>query len=334
MSEKRSWDIAPRRAAGQAPAKRAPADVVLVGRVSARRSRESLRKRRRRGRRRGLLIATIILIIVLAGALYLAWQPYLRVQTVNAGEGPDATLDGNAAKTALAGTYFHVIPRDSIFFVPEAGIRAAVLSADPNVAAISVSRTSLTAISLDLIPRDTAYVWCGETYASSTGGMPCYDADANGVIFAAMESAPSASSAASGASAGLDQNASSTEAAPPQRQVAPNGELMVYAPLASSTPQTLGSAIADASALPGALRFARALDTLNADSVAIALRGDEADVYLASGTRVTYVIGQEQAAANAAAAAFPNLDLQDGSVQYIDLRFPGKAYVKKAGEAH
>ena len=70
------------------------------------------------------------------------------------------------------------------------------------------------------------------------------------------------------------------------------------------------------------------MKSLNVPIVSLVLRGDEADLYPQSGTRITYVLGQEQAAAQLAKAAFPSLDLNDGSVQYVDLRFDGKVYYK------
>ncbi|MDP1759930.1 MAG: hypothetical protein Q8L01_00440, partial [Candidatus Woesebacteria bacterium] len=61
----------------------------------------------------------------------------------------------------------------------------------------------------------------------------------------------------------------------------------------------------------------------------VILRGDEVDDMLASGTRVTYVLGNEQNAFTSLVSARENLNLADGSIDYVDLRFDGKAYLKK-----
>ncbi len=87
--------------------------------------------------------------------------------------------------------------------------------------------------------------------------------------------------------------------------------------------------IAGADALPTAFDFARKFVTLGSPTVSVVLRGDEVDDYLASGTRITYVLGSEQDAYTALTSARANLNLTDGSIEYIDLRFPGKVYVKK-----
>jgi hypothetical protein len=61
------------------------------------------------------------------------------------------------------------------------------------------------------------------------------------------------------------------------------------------------------------------------------LRADEVDLFIVSGTRITYVLGDEQNAFTLATAAFPQANLADGSVDYIDLRFTGsgRVYLKK-----
>ena len=50
---------------------------------------------------------------------------------------------------------------------------------------------------------------------------------------------------------------------------------------------------------------------------------------LVLGTRVTYVLGDEQNAFTALTSARDDLNLADGSLEYVDLRFDGKVYLKK-----
>ena len=79
------------------------------------------------------------------------------------------------------------------------------------------------------------------------------------------------------------------------------------------------------------LAFRQLADFGSAPS-ALIIRGDEADVFLASGSRVTYVLGHEEDAYTALVSAKTNVNLANGSLEYVDLRFPGKVYVKKRGE--
>ena len=61
----------------------------------------------------------------------------------------------------------------------------------------------------------------------------------------------------------------------------------------------------------------------------IVLRGDEVNDYLESGTRVTYVLGNEENAFTALASSKDTLNFSDGSLEYVDLRFDGKVYLKR-----
>jgi len=65
---------------------------------------------------------------------------------------------------------------------------------------------------------------------------------------------------------------------------------------------------------------------------AVTLRGDEVDLHTEGGTRITYVIGDEGEAAILAATSFPTLNVNDGSIEYVDLRFRNKVYLKRVGE--
>ena len=71
--------------------------------------------------------------------------------------------------------------------------------------------------------------------------------------------------------------------------------------------------------------------TLGSPVSALAIHDGEVDVHLTSGTRLTYVLGHEQNAFTALVSAKSNFNLADGSLDYVDLRFDGKVYVKKKG---
>ncbi|HVX90596.1 MAG TPA: hypothetical protein VHC20_03085 [Candidatus Paceibacterota bacterium] len=291
--------------------KRAPAQPARPIRTSVPLARgERLRTRRRAAKKRILIALAVLLVLALGAGVYALWQPWARIQAVEA-SGPHADTIPIAAKEALAGTYFHLIPRDSIFFYPRDAVRTAVLDAYPDIEAVSLSRTTFKSVSITAIERATAFTWCGEDHtAPSTDG--CYDADNDGFIF---ESFMPSSIAAS-------TTASDTPAMP---------SLPVYAALAASSTKPLRATVANAPGIVGVIRFARAMGSLGARVKSIQIRDDEADLYTSGGTRITYVIGQESAAASLAATAFPELDLNGGSLDYIDLRFSGKVYYKPKG---
>jgi hypothetical protein len=109
--------------------------------------------------------------------------------------------------------------------------------------------------------------------------------------------------------------------------------LRVYDALASTTQPNvspLGQDIAEANMIPNALDFVKEIKSLDVPIVTLVIRDDdEADLYAQSGTRITYVLGTEEASTVLAESAFPSLNLNDGSLEYVDLRFAGKVYFKK-----
>jgi hypothetical protein len=358
MSERKSWDIQPKRrsvlpqAPVPAPARRVQQKVqqATLGRQSISqprreqtlqkvkpmpepqaqairrkpvvpqgKDREPLKARRKRARQRTLWAMAVLGVLALAMIIGIFWLGAFRIQQVGTA-GPDSQGMQKIAQSALAGTYHYVIPRNSIFFFPEQQIRAEILNQYPEISAVSISRTSLSTILISGIPREAALTWCGDTYtalplqasatpsASSTPEVSqpsCYSADAQGVIFAPIADPTLIAST-----------------------------LRIYGALSGasdSNPSPLGGTIAEANVIPNALQFIKALKSLGVPIVAIAIRGDEADLYAQSGTRITYVLGHEEVTAKVAESAFPSLNLDDGSLEYVDLRFEGKAYFKKVG---
>ena len=74
-------------------------------------------------------------------------------------------------------------------------------------------------------------------------------------------------------------------------------------------------------------------DGLGADVASLAFRDDEVDLRTRAGTRITYVLGREDAALTLAQSGLKDLNLNDGSVEYVDLRFENKLFVKRRGAA-
>lgn len=273
---------------------RASSEGHSIGRLAA---------RRRQSRRRGLIIFCVITIFVLSAFVYGAWQAPVRIGRVVM-YGADQSLS-SIATGAMQGKYLGIIPRDSSFFLPEARIRSGIMTADPTVAAVSFFRNGLTGLSIKVDYRAPVARWCGASAEGATSsprsnlGADCYLFDANGFVYA-----------------------STTD------QGQPVNSFAVYEPLADVT-TPIGSTLPNAEKFPATFDFARQLATFGSPVSAVVFHDDEVDDYLASGSRVTYVLGEEQNAFTALASARANFNLADGSVDYIDLRFPGKVYLKK-----
>lgn len=264
------------------------------------RSHERLAERRRTRRIRIRIASGILFCIVLAAILHGFWQSPVRISRVVV-YGADQSFAALATST-MQGSYFGIIPRDSTFFFPAPSIRSGIIAEHPDIAAVSIFRNGLTGLSIRVDYRVPIARWCG---LAPTEGVDeyCYLFDANGFVFAAA-----------------DVVATST-------QIVNNFAL--YAPLEGETLEPLRASLAHAEKLPAAFDFARQFAALGAPVVRIIVTGDEVSDVLASGTRITYVLGNEQNAFTALTSSRTNFNLTDGSVEYIDLRFDGKVYVKK-----
>ena len=261
----------------------------------------SLKERRRSKRNKVFRFFAFALLILIALGIVLLWQPFLRVQSVEA-TGPHSDELPTFVQTNLQGTRYSIFPKNSIFFVPAEEIRNDILQHYPDVEAVSLSPSGLTAVSVSTTGRANAFWWCGTTY--SLDHTNCFETDTNGKIFNAID-------------------ASSTTAS-----TTPFIMFGLYTGSVSPT-SPLGGVIGNSSKLPDMLRFVKALKGLGAPVVAAQIRDDEADLYTTSGTRITYVLGREVQAAQLAATAFPSLDVQGSSLLYVDLRFASKVYFKK-----
>lgn len=263
--------------------------------------------RRRERRRRAITIASVLLFVLLAGALYIANQDFARVKNIVV-LGTDAPL-ASIVQPILAGSYLGLLSRDSILFYPASEIRAAILGAYPDVAAVSLSREGLTGLSVKVDYRVPIAQWCGATpssrfdfaTSSNAGAVheECYYFDSGGVLFSTTT------------------------------EIAPVNTFFFYEPLAGDAPAHLGTTLPFEHTIPAAFDFARQLSGLGSPVVAVIYRDTEVDDILEHGTRVTYLRGSEVQAFAAIVAAGAGLDFASGSLDYIDLRFPGKVYLKK-----
>ena len=256
-----------------------------------------LAERRRLRRRLSLVVFAILIVLVIGAIIYGIRQNALRISHVEV-FGADASFS-TYATNAMQGSYFGIIPRDSILFFPEKRIRADILVSHNDIAAVSIFRNGFTGISIKVDYRVPIARWCG---LGPTEGVEeyCYVIDANGTVFAA--------------------------AAMTTRPINP---FSLYAPLVGNTLEPMLATISNAGKLPEAFDFARQLATLGSPVEKVVIKDGEVNDFLASGTRVTYVLGREQDAFTALVSARDNFNLSDSSVDYIDLRFDGKVYLKK-----
>jgi hypothetical protein len=271
---------------------------------------------RRRHRRRRVLVAfSIIFLLLSAGIAYGLRQSAVRISHIQVFGLPTLPAGrqeslAELATAAMQGNYFGIIPRDSAFFFPAARIRADIVAAYLDIAAVSISLKGLTGLSIKVNVRVPIARWCGSSSDGATMLDPedsdsrsnlvtdCYFFDANGFVYSATN------------------------------DTKPVNSFIVHSPLTDGA-EAIGSTLQNADNLPAAFDFARELATIGSSVSLVVFRGDEVDMYLKSGTRVTYVLGNEQNAFTALVSARNYLNLADGSIDYVDLRFPGETYFKR-----
>ena len=261
-----------------------------------------LRTRRKARRKRLWLTFVAALFAIAAGIVVLLWQPFLRVQHISA-QGPGSDVLAEYIQQALVGTHYGILPRDSIFFIPIAQLRTGILHTYPNIEAVSLSSSGLASLSVSTVGRTTAFWWCGVTHTADK--TECYETDPRGKLFKMVVT---------------------------QQSIASSSEFIVYGAFTqdgTATTSPLGGTLAGANYIPELLRFVKTLKSLGANITSVELRGDEADLYTAHDTRITYVMGRERQAVALAATAFPSLTLTDNSLLYVDLRFDSKIFFKK-----
>src|SRR3989344_2690077 len=276
---------------------------MLARTPSTGRGSERLAERRRNRRRRGVFAFGVLLLLLFGAAIYGLQQNAVRISRVEI-LGTDPAFISYATN-AMQGGYLGIIPRDSVFFFPEGRIRADILATHQDIAGVSISSSGFTGIVIKVDYRVPIARWCG---LSPSVGVDeyCYIFDSLGFIFSAF--------------------ATTTETI---------NNFRLYASLEGAIIEPLRATIVHAEKLPSVFDFARQLATFGSSVTSIVIHGDEVDMYLTSGTpstksdlvlgtRVSYVLGNEQNAFTALVSARDNFNLSDGSVDYIDLRFDGK----------
>jgi cell division septal protein FtsQ len=282
---------------------------MLERRSSAAEGSERLKERRRRGRYRTRILFGILLILLIGAFMWLTWQPYIRIQHISVSNSDSAIF--SLVQEKLVGSYFGIVPHDSFFFVPEHAIRAAIIAANPGLQAVSIQRDGFTSLTISLNERVPVARWCGLEKTEGAAEY-CYLFDAEGYIYRAADPSDGRAGVATGTPI--------------------LNSFTVYDSLAGDAQEPLRSNLAHAKATPDAFDFARKVGSLGSPVTMITFHGDETDLVLASGTHVTYVVGSEEVAFADLMSAKSDINLTDGSLDYVDLRFPAKVYLKKKGD--
>lgn len=260
-------------------------------------SKQSLKERRKKAKQYFFISIGVFFVVLVVLLFVLLWQPFMRIGEINV-QGIHAEEIRAELAPYLDGAHLFIVPKNSIVFYEEQTMREHVLASYPDIAAASITRSSFSSITVETIPRLESFLWCGETVALPLAH--CYSVDALGLVFKER----------------TDMQGTTT--------------LKVYVPLAEGyVTNPVKGIISQAGNLPTVVDMASAFQELGPEIVAIEVRDDEVDMYTKKGVRITYVVGDEEDALLLAASSFPTLNFTNGTLSYVDLRFKGKAYVRK-----
>jgi len=271
---------------------------------------DRLATRRQVRRRRATIAWIVLLLLLLTATVYGLNRDSVRITHVQM-YGQDQSLTA-IVEASMEGKYFGLIPRNSTFFYSATAIRQDLINAHPEFAAVSLFRSGFTGLNVRTDTRAAIARWCGLKPSVPSEAEYCYVFDASGYIFAPYSS-------------------STPTINPFKVYVHPVGDTQEPAATRDDSMRggPLRATLQNADNLPGTFDFARQLGTLGSPVTTIVIHDGEVDEYVASGTRVTYVLGSEQNAFNALTSARNTFNLADGSIDYIDLRFDGKVYLKR-----
>jgi len=296
----KSWDV-------QRSARKARAIEVVAERSRPKTAKvDTLPLKKRREKKQKVFLYSILVFIILFSILifYIIWRPALRVSVVTA-EGQRQTESIEMTTQVIQGTYAYVLPRNSIFLLPVQSVRANILNSLPEISAVGIERTSFNSVHVKLLPRSSAFLWCGIERLPTELPSTCYHADAEGFVFK---------------KAGTMED---THALGPNK-------ILLYAQLPEGVSEdfVIGTHIMGFSGIPNILLFTRTIGELGIQATAVSLKDDEVYVWVGN-TKIMYLLGKEKEAALLAASIAPTLDLSRGDIEYIDLRFSAKAYIKR-----
>lgn len=150
----------------------------------------SLKERRQRARM--LFISSLALggLILVVSTLFGVHHPSVRIANISVVGTTLAPSDliHTSVSNSLSGSYFFIIPKNSIFFFPKEGIKRTLHDAFHTIEEVSVSRSGFNSITIAVGERTPVALWCG---AVGEGGGDCFLMDASGYVFTKAQNPPS-----------------------------------------------------------------------------------------------------------------------------------------------
>ena len=269
-------------------------------------------KLRLRDRRRRLMWVKVaagasVVVISLALIFYAARRPEVTITAIHVSGTHLVQADEvkAIAEQGLQGSYAYLVPYGNSLVAPLSAVHDAIMRSFPPIKSVSISRSGLQALDIQVQERAPVALWClpaqaGGTDATDTS-KPCYLMDADGYVFA--------------------------------HAAATDEYLRYFGPLSGNI---IGSTYLDSG-------FA-SLDTLVTDigksighrplSVTVDATSNDVSVAFADDGILQFVrTAERQATLDNIASVFASQSFRDNKqFEYADFRFGNKVYVKFKGQ--
>lgn len=153
--------------------------------------KKKLSLKERRQRRRVFLISSLAVVglTLVVGALFGIQHSSVRiaeVAIVGVERAPHDLIQKSVSDT-LVGSYFFIIPKNSIFFFPKSSIEKTLRNSFHVVNEVSVVRSRLNAIAVKVKERTPIALWCG---SESVEAENCFLMDSSGYVFMKAQNPP------------------------------------------------------------------------------------------------------------------------------------------------
>lgn len=153
--------------------------------------KKKLSLKERRQRRRVFLISSLATLglVLVVGALFGIQHPSVRIAEVAVVgvERAPSDLIQKSVSDALVGSYFFIIPKNSIFFFPKNSIEKTLRDLFHTIKEVSIVRSSFHTITVKVEERAPVALWCGSESADAEN---CFLMDSSGYVFMKDQNPP------------------------------------------------------------------------------------------------------------------------------------------------
>ena len=147
----------------------------------------SMRRKRRKYLWRLSILLSILFIAIVSACAYFSFDERIVINkiSVNGNKIINTSDIEEIINNKISGKYLYLFNRANIFIYPKHGIYRELISKYPRIESLSIYKTGLNTLSLDIKERNGAYLYCGDKISEvkSEIGENCYFVNNDGYVF-------------------------------------------------------------------------------------------------------------------------------------------------------